>query len=82
MFDPPEVYTNHAIPVAGRHIDRLCASHRHTGVAASDVALAEIAFGLPSGNQQQIALASHRASQGHDAIICTGEAMDSFLDQP
>jgi len=81
VFDPPEVYTNHAIPVAGRHIDRLCASHRHTGVAASDVALAEIAFGLPSGIS---ALASHRASQGHDAIICTGEAMDmdSFLDQP
>jgi hypothetical protein len=40
--DAPNVYTDHEFPVAGRHVDYSVAVHRHAGVVAGDVELAEI----------------------------------------
>ena len=40
--DAPNVYTDHEFPIAGRHVDYSGAVHRHAGVVAGDVELAEM----------------------------------------
>ena len=60
--DPPDVDADHEFPVAARHVDQPGAVHRHAGVVAGDVQLAEIALGLGQGIDAPIAPASRRSA--------------------
>jgi hypothetical protein len=47
--DAPDVDPHHEIPVGGRHVDQAGSVHRHAGIVAGDVKLAEIPSGFRQG---------------------------------
>jgi hypothetical protein len=72
-------HTNHEIPVVRRHVDHPCTVHRHAGVVASDVKLAEIAFGFRQGIDDG-SLLCHIDPDGHDTLVGAGEAVGRLFD--
>ena len=76
----PDVDADHEFPIAARHVDQSGAVHRHAGIVAGDVELAEIAFGFGQGIEHGLLLRDvdpHR----HDPLVGAGEAMSRLLDR-
>jgi hypothetical protein len=54
--------------------------HRHAGVVAGDVELAEIAFGFHQGIEDGLLL-RHIDPHRHDALVGAGKGMRGCLDR-
>ena len=78
--DPPDVHADHEFPVGSRHVDQPGAVHRHAGVVAGDVELAEVAFCLGQGIEHGLLL-RHVDPHRHDALVGAGEAVRRLLDR-
>jgi hypothetical protein len=61
----------------GRHPG---AVHRHSGVVAGDVQLAEVAFGFRQCSEHRLFL-RHVDPHRHDALVGAGQAMRRLLDR-
>ncbi len=78
--DAQDVDAHHELPISGRHVDELCAVHRHAGIVAGNVQLAEIALGLRQRIDDGLLLRNidpHR----HDALVGVGESVRRRLDR-
>jgi hypothetical protein len=63
-----------------RHVNHPGAVHRHIGVVASDVELAEAAFGFSQCIDNR-SLLGHIDPHGHDTLVGTGEDVGGLLDR-
>jgi len=78
--DPPNVHADHEFPVTERHVDQSGAVHRHVGIVASDVELAEIAFGWRESIEHGLLLRDIDP-HWHNPLVPAGETISRLLDR-
>ena len=78
--DAPDVHADDEFPIFAWHVDEFGAVHRHAGIVAGDMELAEVALGFHQSVEHRLLLRDidpHR----HDPLVRTGEAMSRLLDR-
>src|SRR6185437_2053222 len=76
--DAPDIDADDEPPVGWGHIDQPGAVHRHAGVVAGDVELAEVAFGLGQGVDDRLLLRYVDAHR-HDALVGARQPVGGLL---
>ncbi len=78
--DPPHVDADHELPILDRHIREPHAVHRHAGVVAGDVQLAEIALGLGQRVQHRLFL-GHVDPHRHHTLVGARKRVRRLFDR-